>query len=218
VLSIDTSDEFVYHDANDGGRNILYRNDTPRGGVWKFADATAETGLEANNRRYSFAAAWEDNDGDGDIDLYVANDFGRNNLYRNDLRPGGRARFEDAAAAAGAEDRASGMSVSWGDYDRDGLMDLYIGNMFSAAGSRVIAQPLFKPDAAPEVKERLQRFARGNTLLRNQGGSFADRSVEAGVTMGRWAWSSNFADLDGDGWEDLVVANGYITTDDPGDL
>ncbi len=43
-------------------------------------------------------------------------------------------------------------------------------------------------------------------------------SEELGVTMGRWAWSSMFADLNNDGWEDLLVANGYITTPDPGDL
>jgi hypothetical protein len=59
------------------------------------------------------------------------------------------------------------------------------------------------------------KLARGNTLLRNLGnGEFEDVSVTAGVTLGRWAWSSNFADLNNDGWEDLVVANGYVTGPD----
>jgi hypothetical protein len=43
-------------------------------------------------------------------------------------------------------------------------------------------------------------------------------SENAGVTMGRWAWSSNFVDLNNDGWDDLVVANGFITGDDTDDL
>jgi hypothetical protein len=228
VLSIGAASSFVYHDSNSGAPNVLFRNEVPRGatprggdsgGEWLFTDVTAEVGLDANNRRFSFAAAWEDFDDDGDQDLYVANDFGRNSLYRNELVPSGAARFTDIAAASDAEDSASGMSVTWGDYDRDGRIDLYVSNMFSAAGSRVTAQAEFKPQAQELVRSRLRRFARGNTLLRNLGGgAFRDVSEEAAVTMGRWAWSSNFADLNGDGWDDLVVANGYITTEDPGDL
>ncbi len=223
ILSIGAAAEFVYHDAENGAPNILYRNDIAAGGEWRFTDVTEEVGLDVHNRRYSFAAAWEDFDDDGDQDLYVANDFGRNTLYRSDAaRPDGSrssaVRFADIAALAGAEDSASGMSVTWGDVDRDGRMDIYISNMYSAAGGRITYQEAFKPDA-PEVRTRLQRFARGNTLLRNAGdGTFSDISIEAGVTMGRWAWSSNFVDLNNDGWEDLVVANGYITTDDTGDL
>ena len=80
-----------YHDANNGGRNVLLRND----GRWRFSHATVRAGLDVKNRRFSYAAAWEDFDNDGDQDLYVANDFGRNNLYRNDS-----GRFTDIAAAA----------------------------------------------------------------------------------------------------------------------
>ena len=199
-----------YHDANNGAANGLVRND----GEWTFTDVTAETGLDVNNSRWSFAAAWADYDADGDQDLYVANDFGRNNLYRND-----DGRFVDVAAEAGVEDSASGMSVSWADYDGDGLLDLYVGNMFSAAGNRIVPQDGFKPGTAASVKSDFRRFARGNTLFRNAGdGTFRDVSEAAGVTMGRWAWSSPFVDLDNDGREDLVVANGYLTNEDSGDL
>jgi len=199
-----------YHDANNGAANVLYRND----GDWTFTDVTATTGLDANNTRWSFAAAWADYDVDGDQDLYVANDFGRNNLYRND-----DGRFVDVAAAAGVEDSASGMSVSWGDYDGDGLLDLYVGNMFSAAGNRIVPQRGFQPGATASVKSDFRRFARGNTLFRNAGdGTFRDVSEAAGVTMGRWAWSSPFVDLDNDGREDLVVGNGYLTNEGSGDL
>jgi|ETNmetMinimDraft_26_1059896.scaffolds.fasta_scaffold13578_1 hypothetical protein len=215
---------FVYVDAGDGGRNSLLHNetkDTPSTGSgqgWQFTDVTAQVGLNEDNSRYSYAASWEDFDNDGDQDLYIANDYGANKLYRNDAATNGR-KFVDVAAELGANDPGSGMSVSWGDYDRDGWMDIYVGNMFSAAGNRVTRQDRFKPDANDATKERFQYFARGNTLLRNIGGSrFEDVSVAAGVTMGRWAWSSNFVDINNDSWQDLIVTNGFLTTPDSRDL
>ena len=199
-----------YNDANNGADNRLLRND----GDFEFVDATAANGLTQNNSRWSFAAAWEDYDNDGDPDLYVANDFGRNNLYRNQ---GGQ--FRDVAAEAGVEDAASGMSVSWGDADRDGWMDLYVGNMFSSAGQRITFQRNFRPELPAADRARLQRLARGNSLFSNRGdGTFRDDSERAGVTDGRWAWSSSFVDLNNDGWQDLVVANGFLTAPDPDDL
>ena len=123
-----------YYDANNGGQNFMLRNE----GDFQFVDVTNEVGLGDNNSRFSMAAAWEDFDDDGDQDLYVANDFGRNNLYRND-----DGHFTDIANTAGVEDHASGMSVSWADYNRDGRMDVYVGNMFSSAGSRVTYQRQF---------------------------------------------------------------------------
>ena len=199
-----------YHDANNGSANVILRNE----GGFRFEDVTRQVGLDVNNRRFSFAAAWEDFDNDGDQDLYVANDFGRNCLYRND-----DGHFTDIAAAAGVEDHASGMSVSWGDYNRDGWMDLYISNMFSAAGNRVTYQRQFGDGLSRPTVANLQRMARGNTLFLNRGdGTFQDVSESAAVTMGRWAWASRFADLNNDGYQDLFVATGYVTTDDTGDL
>lgn len=212
---------FVYHDANNGGANSLFHNETDNPGDWRFAEVTEEVGLDVNNSRWSLAASWDDFDNDGDQDLYVANDFGRNNLYRNEMVNQHR-KFVDVAPDAGAEDSASGMSVSWGDYDRDGWMDVYVGNMFSAAGNRIMFQQKFKPGATNMLRRAYQRFARGNTLFRNLGKpaepGFADMSIQAGLTLGRWAWSSSFFDFNNDGWDDLVVANGYMTTEGTGDL
>ena len=158
-----------YQDANNGGRNVLLRND----GDWSFVDATESVGLDVNNRRFSFAAAWEDFDNDGDVDLYVANDFGRNCLYRND-----QGTFVDVAAALQVEDQASGMSVSWGDYNRDGWMDIYVGNMFSAAGNRITHQPRFTAGLSTDTISLLQRMARGNSLFANvQGREFTDETL-----------------------------------------
>lgn len=198
-----------YNDANNGGGNMLLRNE----GGFKVTDVTQQVGLDENNRRFSFAASWEDFDRDGDVDLYVANDFGRNNLYENV-----RGRFRDIAAAAGVEDMAGGMSVSWADFNRDGFMDIYVGNMFSAAGNRVTYQRQFT-DRHRHSSTGMQRMARGNSLFASNGNrGFVDVSEQAGVTMGRWAWSSGFADLNNDGWQDLLVANGYFTSESPDDL
>lgn len=199
-----------YHDAQNGGANMLLRND----GNWEFNEVTAETGLNQNNNRFSFAAAWEDYDNDGDLDLYVANDYGRNNLYQNN---GGR--FRDVAGPLGLEDMSSGMSVAWGDHNRDGWMDLYVSNMFSAAGNRITYQRQFKTGETDGTRAIFQRHARGNSLFESTGdGHFRDVSEIADVTMGRWAWASAFVDINNDSYQDLIVANGFITTDDTGDL
>jgi len=195
-----------YHDAQNGRPNRLLENR----GDWLFVDATAERGLDANNTRFSFAASFEDYDLDGDPDLYVANDFGRNNLYRNE---GGR--FEDVAAQAGVEDLSAGMGVAWGDYDGDGWFDLYVSNMYSSAGNRIAYQRRFQEGASDEVRRQYQRHAHGNTLFRNEGdGRFEDVSLAEdplGIAMGRWAWGALFADLNVDGWPDLLSPNGFLT-------
>jgi len=206
-----TARRFVYHDDNNGSENFLLKNETDSAKTISFRNVTNETGINTNNRRWSFAASWEDFDIDGDPDLYVANDYGRNNLYRND---GGT--FKDVAAELGVEDSASGMSVTWADYDLDGRQDLYVSNMFSAAGSRITSQKEFKPDADLGTRKRFRRFTRGNTLFRNTTEGFIDTSESAGVTMGRWAWGSRFVDLNNDGWQDLVVTNGYLSAADNG--
>lgn len=199
-----------YQDANNGGRNVLFRNN----GSFRFSDVTKRVGLDQNNRRFSYAATWEDYDDDDDADLYIANDFGRNNLYRND-----NGRFVDVAKTAGVEDISPGMSASWGDYDNDGKMDLYVSNMFSSAGNRITSQMRFHAGTKAETRAQFRRHARGNTLLRNLGsGQFEDVSEDAGVVIGRWAWGSRFIDLNNDGWQDLLVTNGFITQGDADDL
>ncbi|MEM7314357.1 MAG: VCBS repeat-containing protein, partial [Planctomycetota bacterium] len=207
-----------YFDANNGSPNVMIAND----GAWQFHDATKECGLDAANTRWSYAASWEDYDNDGDPDLYVANDFGRNCLYRNDLinsngERGAKPAFVNVADEVAVEDVASGMSAAWGDYDRDGRMDLYVSNMFSSAGERVTYQRNFF-SANEDARGKLRRLARGNSLFRNSEGGFQDVTLDASVEMGRWAWSSLFCDLNNDGWEDLFVANGNYTGEDNGDL
>lgn len=208
---VDISDVFAnpmpFEDATNGAPNIMLRND----GNWAFTDVTEEVGLSDNSMRFSYASSWDDFDGDGDLDCYVANDFGRNNLYRND-----DGKFKDVADELGVEDIGPGMSASWGDYNNDGHPDIYVSNMFSSAGNRITHNAKFKTGIDEEHKRDFQRHARGNSLFRNNGdGSFTDTSVSSGVTLGRWAWGSVFADFNNDGWQDLYVTNGFITAEDP---
>lgn len=190
-----------FNEAENGGRNVLLSNL----GGFQFGDVTREVGLDQNNTRWSFSASWEDYDRDGDPDLYVANDFGRNCLYQNN-----NGQFSNIARRAGVEDMAAGMSVSWGDSNRDGAPDLLIGNMFYSAGQRVSYQQNYEAGK--------KRMARGNTLFIASKDGFQDASIASGITNGGWAWSSGFADLNNDGWQDLVVTNGYLSNSRDDDL
>ncbi len=202
-----------YYAAENGPPNFMMRNN--RDGT--FRDVTEESGLDKNNTRYSFCCAWNDYDGDGWPDLYVVNDFGRKNLYHNH----GDGTFTDVAAEAGVEDVGAGMSVCWFDYDNDGADDLYVADMWTAAGNRISAQGVFKSGAPEEVRALYRKHAIGNSLFRNAGlrgagsvgagGVFEDRTAFAGVGMGRWSWSSDAWDFDHDGFADLYIANGMIS-------
>ena len=197
-----------YYDARNGPPGVLFRND----GKGHFVDVTAEAGLAAGNDRYHFAAAWADYDEDGWPDLLVANDFGTKNLYRNQGPHAGAVTFEDVAATAGVLDHAAGMSATFLDYDNDGLLDIYTGNMWGANGLRVTSSPAFMPDAPAHVRALYRRHARGNSLFRNRGdGRFEEKTLEARAGMGRWAWSSDVLDFDSDGWDDLYIVNGMLT-------
>ena len=200
-----------YYAAENGPPNFLMRNN--RDGT--FRDATLESGLDQNNRRYSFCCGWSDYNHDGWPDLYVVNDFGRKNLYRNN----GDSTFTDVAPQAGVEDIGAGMSVCWFDYDNDGTEDLYVADMWTAAGERISAQKEFQRDAPEEVRTLYRKHARGNSLFRNRGdGTFQDSAAAAGVEVGRWSWASDAWDFDHDGFPDLYVADGMISGTSRDDL
>jgi len=193
-----------YYDAENGPPNFMMRNQ--RDGT--FRDITRESGLDRNNTRFSFCCGWGDHNGDQWPDLYVVNDFGRKNLYRNN----GNGTFTDIAAEAGVEDAGAGMSVCWLDYDNDGKQDLYVADMWTAAGSRISEQDIFQKDASEQVRALYRKHAMGNSLFRNRGGGhFGDDGSRAGTAMGRWSWCSDAWDFDHDGFPDLYVANGMIS-------
>jgi tetratricopeptide (TPR) repeat protein len=203
-----------YQDAQNGPPNFLFRNRLNADGSGFFEDATEETGMNENNNRFSFAPAWCDFNEDGWPDLFVANDFGRKNLYVN---KGGH--FRDMAAAAGVEDIGPGMSASWFDYDQDGKADLYVANMWTDAGQRVIADPHFGPSHTDSLENAYQRHTMGNSLYRNRGdGTFEETTKAEHASFGRWAWSSGGHDLDNDGKAELFITCGMLTNESTTDL
>src|ERR1017187_9082546 len=203
-----------YHDAQNGPPNFLFRNCLDQSPPC-FDDVTAATGMDHNNNRFSFAGAWCDYNNDGWPDLFVANDFGRKNLYRNT-----NGHFRDVAQEAGVEDLGPGMSASWFDYDGDGRPDVLISNMWSACGQRIVNDPAFGPaKQSPALRDVYRRHVKGNSLFHNSGdGTFTYTGDTQGIEMGHWSWSCDACDFDNDGTPEIYIACGMLTNNSRTDL
>ena len=160
--------------------------------------------LPAAPGRWSLAAVSADLLQLGRPQLYVANDFGSNDLYVFQADGGAR----NVAVERGLDDPGNGMSADVADVDGDGRLDLYVGNMFSKAGTRVVGNT----PADARRKAVLEKFARGNTLyLALDDGGFVERASELGVNRGLWAFASVTFDADDDGRLEVAVADGYYS-------
>lgn len=184
-----------------GPPNRLYVN---KGGSFAVAPESTQVACW----RDSFQGSWCDYDQDGDADLFVANDFSRGMLFRNDRDKG----FADVTESAGMGAMGYAMGAAWADYDQDGRPDLYLSNMFSKAGRRITVQ-------VPGLDPRFNAVAQGNFLFRNLGdGTFTNvaglEPPALAVAKVGWSWGGQFADFDNDSWEDLYVPSGYYTAPD----
>jgi hypothetical protein len=182
-------------------RNRLYRNR----GDGTFADVTEGSGLE--NTGYSQGVAVGDYDNDGYDDLYITA-YGGNTLFHNEK---GTGKFKDVTQTAGVRDTERGArwatSAAFGDYDRDGFLDLYVCHyaLWSPAANKKCHNVAGKQDyCSPEVYD-----PDVDVLYRNnRNGTFTNVTQIAGISQQRGrglgvAW----LDFNGDGWEDLYVAN-----------
>jgi hypothetical protein len=184
--------------AINGTPNLLFVSQSDG----TFREEAAKWGVA--DSRWSYAAEFSDVNGDGKIDLYVANDFGEKALFINQGD-----RFVDEAKERGVLDPGNGMGVSFGDYNNDGLLDLHVTNMSSTAGNRILTR-LF-PNSSPKDNV-LKKLAAGNNLYENTGdGKFKDVTADVGGFSGGWAWGGGFIDFDNDGWEDIYTPNGFIS-------
>ena len=187
-----------WHKATNGTANLLFINQKDG----SFKESSRIWGVR--DQRWSYAAQFADLNGDNRQDLYVVNDFGENAFYVNLGN-----RFEDRAEASGVLDAGNGMGVSVGDYDNDGYLDLYVTNMSSTAGNRIVSR-LF-PEARSEDNV-LRKLAAGNSLFKGRPDGFFDNvTAEAGPFEAGWAWGGVFIDFDNDGWQDLYSPNGFIS-------
>ncbi len=200
---LDTDYPDSWHDAKNGNPNLLLRNLKGEG----FADHAASFGVAST--AWSYAAAAADFDGDGDQDIYVANDYGKNSLYVNQ----GDGRFVDKAAEMGVLDTGNGMGVAWGDMNNDGKLDIYVSNMSSSAGNRILRRLAGegKDKKGGDVVQTLFKLAAGNTVFLRDGDGFKRLPPEAGGISASWAWGASLLDIDLDGRLDIYVANGFIS-------
>ena len=187
-----------WHKATNGTANLLFINQKDG----SFKESARIWGVQ--DKRWSYAAQFADLNGDNRQDLYVVNDFGENAFYVNLGN-----RFEDRAETSGVLDAGNGMGVSVGDYDNDGHLDLYVTNMSSTAGNRIVSR-LF-PEARSEDNV-LRKLAAGNSLFKGRSdGSFDNVTAEVGPFEAGWAWGGVFVDFDNDGWQDVYSPNGFIS-------
>ena len=181
--------------SNEG---VLLRNL----GGWRFEDVTAAAGLAGENLDV-FASVWLDLEPDGDPDLFLANHMGLNVLWENR----GDGTFIKRPMPPGFG--GFSMGAATGDLDGDGDSDLYVANMYSAAGNRVMKN--LRPEDYPEgAFELIRGFTTGNELYENKGNRpMAPLGVSAGVHNSGWSYGPALVDLDGDGALDIYSPAGF---------
>jgi hypothetical protein len=188
--------------GTDGARNLLFMNH----GNFKFTEEGQKRGL--HETFYSFVAECHDFDQDGDVDLFVGNDYGQNNLYQND----GKGVFKDDRAHPFHRGRGFSMGISMADFDNRGHYAVSLSNMYSHAGNRIV--PL-ADNLSTEMKEVLLGYAAGNSLFERKNGKWQETAVDRQVEFAQWAWGNVFFDFDNDRDQDLYVVNGFTSHEDP---
>jgi ASPIC and UnbV/FG-GAP-like repeat len=169
-----------------GVRDELFLNEgNGANGRARFREVGRHAGLDTAPYDHSLGATFTDLNGDGRLDLYVANDEDPNRYYVNE--PSSDAlgfRFVDRAQGAHVADRNAGMGIAEGDFSGDGRQDLFVSN------SR----------------------GQGHAVYRSRGGGFANAQPLFATAFGAnlTGWGDSWVDLNNDGKLDLVVANGGI--------
>jgi hypothetical protein len=181
--------------------NELWRNK----GDWQFENVT-DKAHAGGSQRSTFSAVWLDANNDGWPDLYVINEFGNGVLLVNQQD----GTFKEHQLTKGPCDFGS-MGVACGDIDNDGNIDLYIANMYSKAGTRVIGN--LKPGTySKKVMATMRRFVTGSQLHRNLGGlKFEQLGERLLIHDIGWAYGAALIDLDNDGWLDLFATCGFMS-------
>jgi len=183
----------------------LYRNELELRGdgmrTLRFTDVTGQSGI--NPRGYGMGVVTGDIDNDSWVDLYLTG-FGRNQMFRNN----GNGTFADVSKQTGTDDPSSwGVSASFVDVDRDGWLDLFVGNYVNYSLETHV--PCVSLSGLPDYCSPDTYRAQPNRCYRNRGnGTFVDVTTAAGLASEFGpALGVATADFNGDGWIDIFVAN-----------
>ncbi len=167
-----------FETANNGGGVTVFHNN----GDGTFTDVSAKVGIKISG--WTLDLGHGDANNDGWDDLYVACDFGTDRFFVNN----GNGTFTDKTESAIGFDSKKGMNAEWGDYDNDGLLDIFVTNITD------------------------DYMREGNFLWHNNGNmTFSDVARETGTYNTGWGWGGKFLDYDNDGWLDLYVVNGWVS-------
>ena len=190
--------------ADDGGRNVLLRNDEG----WEFHDATEECGITTGNRHYSRSAAWIDYDLDGDLDLYVANEYSSDQFYENQ-----DGWFADISDVLGLNVIARHRSVSVGEFNQDGRPDVFVGTDVSLSALRQLRMVSKDLDKNDPKKSLVDSMVGENQIWFSSkpGQAMKPFFLRAPIFSSQSAYGSATADLNNDGLDDLIVSNGFIS-------
>ena len=198
AADVDGDGDFDLYFTNQAGNNALYTNN----GDGTFSEASWDAGVPVFDR-VSVAASFADIDNDGDPDLYVTSVREGNLLFAND----GSGAFTDITAESGLGYEGHSSGAVFFDYDRDGLLDLYLANVgVYTTDKQGDDYWIGFPDAF-HGHLKPERFE-SSRLYRNLGDNrFEDVTEAMGLEDARWTGDASPIDANGDGWLDLYVLN-----------
>jgi len=203
----------TFTNDENGEADVLFRNDGK--GHFLPVSWTDGTFLDENGEPlkqapldWGLSVMFRDINGDGAPDLYVCNDFkSPDRIWIND----GKGHFRALARLALRQSSLSSMGVDFADINRDGLDDFFVVDMLSRQHPRRYQQRIdIKPEILPlgAIENRPQSSR--NTLFLNRGdGTYAEIAQFSGVDASEWSWTPIFLDVDLDGYEDLLISNGF---------
>ena len=181
------------------GSNQLWHNQ----GNGRFEDWTERAGVAVSDR-ISVAASFADTDNDGDADLYVTTVRGGNLFFEND----GTGKFLDKSADSGLDYTGHSSGVVFFDYDRDGLVDLFLTNVGQYTSDDLGPGGYYVGYKAAFGNHLFAHFAEQSILFKNQGGNhFVDVSEAVNLVDSSWSGDASPLDLNEDGWMDLYITN-----------
>jgi hypothetical protein len=172
-----------YEYANNGGRNYLMKNQ----GNGTFKDVTIERGMTST--KWTLAAGAVDINGDGFIELIIANDYSIDEFY---LNAGGKMFVEVGKEVGIGFTPKSGMNISFGDIDNAGEIGLYVTNI-------------------TEPGVLLQGNNYWSLQSTKSGMAYKNVARKRNIESGGWSYGTQFGDFNNDGHQDLYVANGFIS-------